>query len=390
MYIKYLSIGFLLFTSCQYLKPTDNRFLQDYNKKVNGEVTRYIKGKKVSVLSKKVWMRETFSKDFTRPSILQSIKPVLTKEDLLVQGNKVNGVSVYTSKQGKRKWLFPIKGGVAGDILVSGEFVFFGGSDGFLYALYLKTGRVLWKYYTGLTGISAPVVRGSNLYFASASKIYCLNIKTGENIWTYSTQIKPTEFTVEGVAAPLIGNKFIYFKVSDGSLIALDFKGRLKWKHTLSNSGSRFTTAFSSPVMGKVCLYSSSLESGVYCLNKKTGKVIWKTDVGSYGDLLLDGSRLFYSTHDGKVLALDQKSGKQIWSHDVPESIATSPVLYKDILIYGEYAGVLRFISRSTGEELHSFPFGNGMSAPPVLSEATSELYFISNAGWLYKMRLKM
>ncbi len=389
MYIIYLLFAFLFFTSCQHLKPTDNRFFQDY-KKAKGGVAHYIRGKTPSVLARKVWIRETFSKDFTRPSILQSIKPVLTGKGLLVQGNKVNGVSVYTSEQGKRKWFFSIKGGVAGDILVSGEFVFFGGSDGFIYALYLKTGKVLWKYYTGLTGISAPVLRGLNLYFASADKIYCLNVKTGENIWTYSTQIKPAEFTVEGVAAPLVGDDLIYFKVSDGSLIALNFKGRLKWKHTLSNSGNRFTTAFSSPVIGKACLYSSSLESGVYCLNKKTGKVIWKTDVGSYGDLLLDGSRLFYSTHNGQVLALDQKSGKQIWSHDVPESIATSPVLYKGILIYGEYTGALRFISKSTGEELHSFPFGSGMSAPPVVSKATAELYFISNVGWLYKIQLGM
>ena len=315
---------------------------------------------------------------------------LLTEGGLLVQGNKVNGVSVYTLEKGKRKWFFPVKSGVAGDILVSDEFVFFGGSDGFIYALYLETGKVLWKHYTGLTSISAPVVRAPYLYFASANKIYCLNLKTGESIWSYSTQIKPVEFTVEGVASPLIGHNFIYFKISDGSLVALDFKGRLKWKYALSNSGNRFTTASSSPVMGKTCLYSSSLESGIYCLDKNTGTVIWKTDVGSYGDLLLYGSELFYSTHDGKILALDQKSGKQIWSHDVPESVATSPVLYKNILIYGEYSGALRFISKSTGEELHSFPFGGGMSAPPVVSEAASELYFISNAGWLYKMQLKM
>ena len=46
MHIKYLLFSFLFFTSCQHLKPTDNRFLQDYNKKVKGEVTRYIKRKK--------------------------------------------------------------------------------------------------------------------------------------------------------------------------------------------------------------------------------------------------------------------------------------------------------------------------------------------------------
>ena len=128
-------------------------------------------------------------------------------------------------------------------------------------------------------------------------------------------------------------------------------------------------------------------ESGLYCLNKKTGKTIWKTDTGSHGDILLSGSRVFYSSHNGKIIALDQKSGKELWSHKVNKSIATSPVSYKNMLVYGEYSGALYFISKGTGKPLGSFSFGTGMSAPPVISEADSELYFMSNAGWLYKLK---
>lgn len=390
MYLKYLLFTLLFFSSCQYLKPAGNNSLPGDNKKKESKVISSFKKKSTSVFLKKVWIRETFSKDFTRPSILQSIKPVLTTSGLLIQGNKINGMGAYTLGKGKKKWFFPVKGGLAGDVLVSDGFVFFSGSDGFIYALYLKTGKILWKYYTGLISVSAPVLKKKHLYFSSANKIYCLNVKTGENVWTYSTQVRTAEFTIEGVARPLIGRHLIYFKVSDGSLVALDFKGRLKWKNTLSGSGNRFTSASSAPIVGKVCLYSSSLESGIYCLNKKTGKVIWKTSVGSHSDLLLYGSYLFYSTHDGKVLALDQKSGKQIWSHKVPQSIATSPVLYKNVLIYGEYSGALRFISRSTGKELDAFSFGSGMSTSPVVSVIDSELYFMSNFGWLYKMKFSL
>ena len=387
MYLKYILFIFLFFSSCQYLKPVGGRFTPTADKIGKKETFSSTK-KNTSVFFKKVWIRETFSKDFTRPSILQSIRPVLTTSGLLIQGNKINGIAAYTLGKGKKKWFFPVKGGLAGGVLVSNGFVFFGGSDGFIYSLYLKTGKILWKYYTGLISVSAPVLKKEHLCFASSNKIYCLNMKTGENIWTYSTQVRKAEFTIEGVARPLIGHSLVYFKVSDGSLFALNFKGQLKWKHVLSDSGNRFTSASSTPVMGKTCLYSSSLESGLYCLNKKTGKIIWKTGVGSHSDLLLYGSYLFYSTHDGKLLALDQKSGKQIWSHKVTHSIATSPVLYKDMLIYGEYTGALRVISRSTGKELNSFSFGSGTSASPVVSVMDSELYFMSNFGWLYKIKL--
>ena len=385
MYLKYVFFLWIYmifcFSSCQYLKFGESPPATNNNK---GAKT------KASVFMKKLWIRETFLKDFTRPSIAQSIKPVLTDTGLLVQGNKTNGIGAYTLDKGKKKWFFPVKGGLAGDVLISDEFVFFGGSDGFVYALYLNTGKVLWKkYYTGLTGVSAPVVKNKYLYFVSANKIYCLNRKTGDNIWSYSSyQVRTAELTIEGVGQPLVSDSLIYFKSSDGSLVALNLKGQLKWKRELSNPNSRFTSASSAPVMGKTCLYSSSLESGLYCLDKKTGRVIWKTATGSHGDLLLSGSQLFYSTHDGRILALDQKSGKQIWNHKVPRSIATAPVLYKNVLIYGEYSGSLRAVSIDTGKEMDFFFFGNGMSAPPAVLVMDSVLYFMSNTGWLYKLQL--
>ena len=335
----------------------------------------------------KIWIRETFPKDWTRPSIGQSIKPVLSVSGLIIQGNKSQGLSAYTSDKGKKKWFFPVKGGLAGGVLADGPFLFFGGADGFMYALHAEKGQVVWKHYTGLTTVSLPAKKGKYLYFASSDKLYCLNQKTGENLWTYSASSTPGPFIVEGVASPLLGTSLIYFKVSDGSLIALDFKGRLRWKKKLSNTGSDFTSAVSGIKIGKVCLYTASLQAGLYCLNPKTGKTIWKTSVGSHGDVLLSGSHLFYPSQDGRVLALDQKSGKLIWSHRVSHSIATSLVLYRDMLVYGEYRGALRFISQRTGKELGHFAFGGGMSVEPAVSVLDSSLYFISRAGWLYKVK---
>ena len=220
--IIYLIFIVFYFVSCQSLRPVGNeKALVDTKKKS-------------SVSVKKVWIRETSVKNLARPSILQSIQPVMTTSGLLIQGNKTTGVGAYTLNQGKKKWYFPLKGGLAGNVLVSNDRVFFGGANGILYSLELKTGKMIWKRHIGLTSMSAPVIHKNYLYLASPDRLYCLNIKTGDNVWTYSTQVKSVEFTVEGVASPLIGKSLIYFKVSDDTLIALDFKGRLKWKKTLS------------------------------------------------------------------------------------------------------------------------------------------------------------
>ena len=376
--------------SCRHSKapPKDGK-----NQKAVRSAPVQMKEKTSSVRVKKVWIRESFKKDFTRPSLLQTLRPALTSSGLLIQGNKTDGISAYTLDKGKRKWFFPVKGGAAGEPSIKEDFVFFGGADGFVYALYLNTGKVLWKQSIKSIRLSAPEIKGDDLYFAGPDKLYRLKRKTGESVWTYTASLKSSDFTVEGIARPLAvrlkrGGLMIYFKTGDGSLLALNRNGKLKWKRELTQSGDRFTSALYRPVMGKTCLYSPGL-GGLYCLNPKTGNTVWQSSTGAQGEVLLSGSLLFYAGTDGKIRALDQKSGKQIWSHKAPAPPVTSPRLYKDMLIYGEYSGALRFISARTGKSLGAFFFGGGMSAPPALSASDSSLYFISNTGWLYKLYIE-
>ena len=335
---------------------------------------------------KKVWIRETFPKNFTRPSVAQPIRPVLTQAGLLVQGNKVNGVTAYTLNKGKKQWFFSVKGGLAGEVSVAEGLVFFGGADGFIYALYLSTGKLLWKHYTGLVQVSAPIVYKNRVYFSSSEKLYCLSKKTGEMVWTYSVSTSTAEFTVEGIAPPVASKSLLYFK-SPTALTAVNLKGRKRWSIS-TGVVSRFASSAGRLAIGKICLYFADSESGIYCVNKRTGRVIWKNSQGSHGDILLHGSRLFYPSSDGNIIALDQKSGKQIWLQPAGKSQATSLVLYKESLVYGEYNGPLRFVSLKTGERSRAFYFGGRMSAPPAVSVLNSELYFMSNNGWLYKLSL--
>lgn len=369
MYIKYNLFLILIFlVSCQSLKSIQSS-----------------KGNAFKV--KKLWIRQTFVKDFSRPLVVQNIKPVITSQGLVIQGNKINGIKAYTSKQGKTKWFFKVKGGLAGGVLVSKNIVFFGGADGFIYALYLKTGRLFWKKHIGLTLISTPVIKKNKLYFSSTYKIYCLNKNNGYFLWTYSTQLQTSEFINDNVASPTIGKSVIYMG-SDSYFMALDFKGRLKWKQKISYINTGLSAVTAASVIGKVCVYFSHAKAGVYCLNKKTGNIIWKTNNGSHEKVLLVGSDLFYSSSNGYIFSLDQKSGKQNWMHKVFKSIATAPIIYNSVLIYGEYLGALRFISKKTGNSLGDFAFGRGMSATPVIHPPKEELYFMSNYGWLYNIKL--
>ncbi len=338
-------------------------------------------------LVQKVWIREAFAKNYRRASLLQSVRTVMTSS-LVIQGNQADGVSAYTKNKGKKRWSFSVKGGVAGNLLVSGGYVFFGGADGFLYALRVKNGQLFWKYYTGAVRTSGPILKDGRIYFASPNKLYCLSAKNGERKWTYSVSVKNFDFVTSGIAEPLLTKYSIYFRTSDDSIFSLNYKGQLRWKKALSKIGAYFTSASAGMVIGKTCLYVPTIESGLYCLRPSNGKVIWKQAYGSYADVLLSGSRLFYPTSDGRILALDQKSGKLLWEHNLSGSVATALVSYKDILIYGEYTGALKFLSKKTGSKEGAFFFGSGLSAKPLLSVPERNIYFLSNAGFFYKLKI--
>ena len=334
----------------------------------------------------KIWIKETIKKSFKYSSRLQSVSPTLAG-GFLVQGNKSTGLYAYRANSGKQKWFFPVTGGVSGEVLLTTNRVFFSGADGFFYSLDLQTAQIMWKAYTGVVNSSVPVLHKGVIYFSSPERLYALSAYNGKSLWTYGVTLESKTFTVEGIAAPLAVNRTIYFKPGNSSVLALNLKGKLKWERKLS-SNSRFISSGSSLIMGTKCLYTAHFESGLFCLNKKNGRIIWKNSIASHGSVLLSGSFLYYPTKDGRVLSIHQKSGKIIWTHKIPKPISTSLALYKETLIYGEYNGVLRFLSKQTGKEQGYFAFGSGMSSTPVVSPKDSELYFLSNFGWLYKLKL--
>ena len=337
-------------------------------------------------MAKKVWIRETVKEAYKKPLRRQMLSPVLYGS-LAVQGNSSTGLRAYTLNQGKEKWFFPVKGGISGGVLAYAGRLFFHGADGFFYSLNIKTSAVIWKYYTGVFHSSKPVFYKGVLYFASMDRLYALSAKNGKPLWTYKTTAGSSSFIVEGIASPLVSGGRIYFKAGGNSVSALTLKGRRLWKKTLA-SDSRFAFAGSSLVMGRLCLYTADFSAGLFCLNKNNGSIVWKNSIPSYGGILLSSSLLFYPTQDGRLLAVNQSTGKVVWTHKTLNSIAGALALYKDTLIYGEHSGLLRFLSKETGQLKGSFSFGSGMSSSPVVSTSEKALYFLSNFGWLYKLKL--
>lgn len=147
-------------------------------------------------------------------------------------------VSAIAASNGKNIWSTPLHIRPSEQFLVSGQRIFLGSSDYFLYALQASNGRLLWqRSYKDLTTIGPQTVEiapypasdEKAIYFGTPKGIYVWRASDGQPIWQYSTPAACG--TQGGICAPEVEtvNTGVVYAYLDG-LYALDATdGSLLW-----------------------------------------------------------------------------------------------------------------------------------------------------------------
>ncbi len=223
--------------------------------------------------------------------------------------------------------------------------------------------KINWKKNVGL-GYSSVAIFGEYLYTMGYSKkkntLYCLDVKTGKEIWKYS--IKATKGKYEGAkATPVVDDGYVYTFSQDGAILCNDAKtGKMIWKkQAVKEYGAemlRWSLSSSVLIEGDMAVLNAC-ESGL-ALNKKTGKVIWKSNPGK-GNYATPVS---FDIGEEKVLAIygqkhlfaiSAKTGNVKWSFPWKSQyniIAADPVIVgQQIFISTGYGYGCALIDFSSG-----------------------------------------
>jgi outer membrane protein assembly factor BamB len=107
---------------------------------------------------------------------------------------------------------------------------------------------------------------------------------------------------------------------------------------------------------------------------------------------ILIGDRLFLTTNDGRVVALDRKTGKVVWKRDMGYLAASSPA-YGDKRIYvtilererGRRAGRVAAIRAKDGKLAWSRPLASRSESSPLYDDG--RIYFGAEDGSVYALR---
>jgi len=164
--------------------------------------------------------------------------PVLGK---LVYIAGYNGkVYAYTADSLQQRWIYPIEGNlqpIVSAVVVSGDSLYFGCTDGYVYSLDVATGGLKWKFNTGGEIWATPVIDNNLLIIGSFNKtVFAIDANAGTEKWRFSTGST-------NVAPPVILNGTVYIGSLDRNLYALNAAdGKERWKFSGDNcrSGYRY------------------------------------------------------------------------------------------------------------------------------------------------------
>lgn len=241
--------------------------------------------------------------------------PVVTTE-LVVFANEADQVVAVDSITGKFKWQY--KGetpeeytlrGHAG-VVLDGDLVYTGFSNGTLVALRKDSGSVAWS--TSLRAEAdrfmdvdaTPIVIGDRVYASSSSGgVYAIDKTTGLIRWRmpfWDASLPAETGNVGGLASD---GKMVYVSVADLGTYALDLEGNVIWR-----VGARGGGEPAQPVIWNELLLYSLANAGLFIADRRTGQTLEYFDPGdgvSARPTVTGNGQLFVMSNLGVVYAFD-------------------------------------------------------------------------------------
>lgn len=223
------------------------------------------------------------------------------------------GLYVLDADNGKLRWKVTGIGPTESSPLVWHGRVYFGDRDNKLYAVDLKSHKVVRTFTAGQRFDAAPAELGGRIVIGSYDgAVYCFD-KDLRVIWkNHVSRYLVASDAFYATAALAYNTAYV------GSI------GSRIFAFDLSNGGQRWSFGtggyvYSSPAVWNGMVFEGSYDKYLYALAARTGKLVWKFNAGapiSGSPTVLDGV-VYVSSFAKRTWALDAKTGKVLWKfHD--------------------------------------------------------------------------
>ena len=264
-------------------------------------------------------------------------------------------------------------------------------------------------------------VDGELLYVASGTGVFAVRLSDGSQVWRYPAQADNKQ---NFFADPLLVDGLVAIGDYKNMFYGLDAAtGAQKWTHEgtrgqyiagaesldgliFAPSGDHMLYVFNmegveqwtfktdEPLWGNVAVNGSKvylpvMERAIYALDAKSGDEVWVIDLDGAvvsGPTLGEDGTLYVSTLGKSVYGLDIERGSVIWRFDTSDGVWGSPTLHDGVIYVGDSSGVIYAVDAARGQGLWQIDVGNTELGNAIIGSAavySEGLFFGTETGEL-------
>ena len=273
------------------------------------------------------------------------------------------------------------------NFIIHKNIIYISDNVGFIYALNLDTGNLLWIKNHGIPLRSNIKIFENKIFLINQdNRFLCFNIKDGSIIWNVHSI--PSFIKVQNfLSLALSKNGQLVGINSSGDLMNIDSSnGRLRWSSKITTEEYKTSTDFfkSSEVVIADNDIILSVGSLTFSFNLTNGYINWRQKVSSVGTPIVDKKNIFFVTNNGYFVIVDRKTGEIISSTNILKILKSRKQNTKITgFIMGSekvYAltrnGYLIISSATTGKAESFKKIGDPVTSAPIINNG--KLYILT------------
>ena len=280
-------------------------------------------------------------------------------------GNSLGEVKAIDKTTGNLTWTFKTNASLYSRPAVTQKYIIIPTADKRIIWCDKTTGRIIRENESSGPYVADGIVKGEYLYQGGYKKFECWNTNTGNVVWRNDSLDNYCQ------AAPTIDDKCIYFGAWDTYLRCLDKQtGKTIWRWNNGKSANMLGPGNCVPVVVGDRVFIVAPDRYMTAINKNTGETIWRTNFGTQYKVreslgvTSDKQYVLAKTMDGQLLAVrsDANTPEPAFVVDAGIGYEHTPCIvaeHNGVAYMGSRTGLLIAIDIKSQSVLWKYKLGN-------------------------------